>query len=480
MFETDDENKVIENKSSVNKENNKLDKNKINSNKPERDNFKVADKENNLIEDLVIEKKVRKELSSNNDSSSGLKKQKTNNDISLETDLSFSEKQIPDSEKFAFYKKEIDPPKAEKVKKNFMKIGMLLPLTGEKKAAGDLVMNSLRYNMNTKPTNLVFKIYDTKGLPSGAVKAAQSGLDEGIKIFIGPIFSDETKELNNYFSDEDAKFFSLSPDFSNISENVIVSGENPDDQVSCIKKNLLENDLEKVLLIHPRNKYGQVIKQSFQKKQSDKESRIKIEFFELSDAIDLNEEIKILSRFEKRKMELDEEIERVRSDNSLKKKEKDFQLKNLEKQLTLDVPFDAVVIASQGDKLVEVLSHLAFYDINSQNTFIYGTSLWEDTNKLDKVFQGTFYVTSLKTETETFKKDFREIFSKDPLSFNFYIYDLIDFVSQYEKIENNRVYAGEFSNSKINSGLLRRETYLKKVLNENRVLNISSCSLSEL
>ena len=116
MFETDDENKVIENKSSVNKENNKLDKNKINLNKPERDNFKVADKENNLIEDLVIEK-VKKELSSNSDSSSGLKKQKTNNDISLETDLSFSEKQIPDSEKFAFYKKEIDPPKAEKVKR---------------------------------------------------------------------------------------------------------------------------------------------------------------------------------------------------------------------------------------------------------------------------------------------------------------------------------------------------------------------------
>ena len=104
MFETDDENKVIENKSSVNKENNKLDKNKINLNKPE-DNFKVADKENNLIEDLVIEKKVRKELSSNNDSSSGLKKQKTNNDISLETDLSFSEKQIPDSEKICVLQK---------------------------------------------------------------------------------------------------------------------------------------------------------------------------------------------------------------------------------------------------------------------------------------------------------------------------------------------------------------------------------------
>ena len=39
---------------------------------------------------------------------------------------------------------------------------MLLPLTGEKKAAGDLVMNSLRYNMNTKPTNLVLKFMTQK------------------------------------------------------------------------------------------------------------------------------------------------------------------------------------------------------------------------------------------------------------------------------------------------------------------------------
>ena len=80
-------------------------------------------------------------------------------------------------------------------------------------------------------------------------------------------------------------------------------------------------------------------------------------------------------------------------------------------------------MASQGDKLVEILSHLAFYDINSQNTFIYGTSLWEDTNKLDKVFEGSFYVTSLKNKPENFKKDFKEIFPKThyPLTFIYMI-----------------------------------------------------------
>ncbi len=387
-----------------------------------------------------------------------------------------------EAEELAFYRKKVDEKKKEDISKSkFLKVGMLLPLTGDKKAAGDLVMNSLRYSMSIKPNNLIFKIYDTKGQPSGAVKAAKEGLDEGVKLFIGPIFSDETKEINSFFSNEDAKFFSLSPDFSNVSDNVIVSGENPDDQIACIRQNLIENDLEKVLLIFPRNKYGQVIQDSFRKFQNNQDNQIKFEYFELTDSMDLNNEIKILSRYESRRIRLDEEIKRVKNDNSINKKEKDFQLKNLEKQLTLDVPYDAVVVASQGDKLVEVLSHLAFYDINSQNTFIYGTSLWEDTNKLDKVFEGSFYVTSLKKKPENFKKDFKEIFSKEPLSFNFYIYDLIDLVNQYQGFEeSNKVYAGEFSNSKISSGLLKRETYLKKVLKNNEVLNISSCSLNEL
>ena len=385
-------------------------------------------------------------------------------------------------EDLAFYRKKVDEKEKEDISKiKFLKIGMLLPLTGDKKAAGDLVMNSLRYSMSTKPNNLIFKIYDTKGQPSETVKAAKEGLDEGVKVFIGPIFSDETKELNSFFSKKDATFFSLSPDFSNVSDNVIVSGENPDDQIACIRQNLIDNELDKVLLIFPRNRYGQVIQNGFKKFQNDQENQIKFEYFELTNSMDLNNEIKILSKYESRRIRLDEEIKRIENDMSINKKEKDFQLKNLEKQLTLDVPYDAVIVASQGDKLVEVLSHLAFYDINSQNTFIYGTSLWEDTNKIDKVFEGSFYVTSLKNKPKNFTKDFREIFSKEPLSFNFYIYDLIDLVNQYQDFEkSNKVFTGEFSNSKINSGLLRRETYLKKVLKNNEVLNISSCSLNEL
>ncbi len=390
-----------------------------------------------------------------------------------------------EQEDLAFFlpdKKKIEEKPSIVTEVKYENIGMLIPLTGKKKAAGELVMNSLRYSMSTNPGKLVFKIYDTKGSPAGAIEAAKQGVKDGIRMFIGPIFSDETREIKNYFSGHKATFFSLSPDFSNTSENIVVSGENPDDQIMCIKKNLNENQLERVLLIFQNNRYGQVVKESFTKSQSNDYNKLKVDYFELSDFVNLNDEIKVLSRFESRKLRLNEEINRVKKDKTLTGNERKFQVKNLEKQLTLDVPYDAVIVASQGDKLIEILSHLAFYDINSNNTFIYGTSLWEDTKKLDKVFEGTYYVSSLKEKTKSFEQDFKDIFSKEPISFNYYIYDLIDLVSNFQISDENQgnIYFGEFSNSQVNLGLLRRETFLKKVLKNDKVLNISSCSLSEL
>ena len=39
---------------------------------------------------------------------------------------------------------------------------------------------------------------------------------------------------------------------------------------------------------------------------------------------------------------------------------KKIMLKKLDRQLTIDSPFDGIIIASEGDRLLEILSHLAF------------------------------------------------------------------------------------------------------------------------
>ena len=363
-------------------------------------------------------------------------------------------------------------------------VGLLLPLTGEKSAAGNLVINSLRYSMLVKPNQLNFKIYDTKGTPRGAVNAAREGISNNVKTFIGPIFSDETRELKEYFRNKKKlTFFSLSPDLNNVSENIVVSGQNPNDQMSCITKHIAKNDSSDLLLIYHADKYGNVIKNSFLNYVNDFGLMgINIDFFEIEPDTDLNKKIKKISQFRERKQELENKIMSIKNDTDLAEQFKDNEIKSLERMLTLGSPFDSIIIASEGDRLLEILSHLAFYDINSDNSNIYGTSLWEDTNKKDNLFNGTYYASSLKYEDDEFVQNFKNVFSKDPMSFNYHMHDLLDLVESYkimsEKDGKSLVFNGEFTNSIIQSGFLQREIYLKKVKKNGKSKEVFNCRLN--
>ena len=363
-------------------------------------------------------------------------------------------------------------------------VGLLLPLTGEKSAAGNLVINSLRYSMLLRPNQLNFKIFDTKGTPRGAVSAAEQGIFNNVKTFIGPIFSDETRKVKEHFKNKKRlTFFSLSPDLSNVSENIIVSGQNPDDQISCITKHIAKNDSKDVLLIYHADKYGNVIRKSFVNYVNDFGMLgVNIDFFEVDGNTDLNDNIKKISRFNERKKQLENEIMKIKNNRDLEEEFKNRQIKSLERMLTLGSPFDSIIIASEGDRLLEILSHLAFYDINSENSNIYGTSLWEDTNKKDNLFKGTYYASSIKYKDDDFVQNFKNIFSKDPMSFNYHMHDLLDLVESYkimsEKEKTDSVFTGEFTNSKIQSGFLQREIYLKRIKKNKKTEEVFNCRLN--
>ena len=372
--------------------------------------------------------------------------------------------------------------KSRRFKNNY--VGLLLPLTGEKRSAGTLVLNTFRYSLVKKPMDIVFKIYDTRGTADGAVTAAQKGIRDGVEIFIGPIFSYETKAIKENFSEKDlTTFFSLSPDLSNISKNIIVSGQNPEEQISCIVKDLQQNNIRELLLIHHNDRYGEIIKNSLVRNIGLIQSNINLSFLDISVNKDLNKEVKSISQFERRKRSLKMKKKQISSDTTMSKQERDLALKKLQRQLTLDSPFDALVIASEGDKLLEILSHLAFYDIGSNNTRIYGTSLWEDTLKIDQVFDNTFFATNLKGKGENFIENYKDVFSKKPNSVSFHLFDLIDFVNDfkiYDDYNEERIHIGKFTNSQIKSGLLRRETFIKKNSGKEKTKQVFSCRLDEL
>ena len=93
---------------------------------------------------------------------------------------------------------------------------------------------------------------------------------------------------------------------------------------------------------------------------------IDLSYFTVFPGQNINKDIMEISNFEERKQALKQE-KTLEKDKTIDLTEKKFQLKKLERQLTLGVPFDAIIIASEGDSNRNIISS-AFYDINSSNT----------------------------------------------------------------------------------------------------------------
>ena len=472
---------------------------------------KTLEKDNLIVDELKVDNyekpnDFKKEaVTENTNVSSSLKEIKI--EEILEDDLKTQEQSLQDPLNENLEKKQIEQIEAlkqekvgktndlafldtrksiyKKKKRSNNLIGLLLPLTGEKRSAGNLVLNTFRYSLVSEPKDIVFKIYDTRGTSYGAVEAAKKGKSDNVDTFIGPVFSDETLAIKNAFAgDTKVKFFSLSPDLSNTSRNVIVSGQNPKDQISCILDDIESKELKKILLIHHNDKYGEVVKENLEESinKFDMFNRVDLSFFTVYPEQNLNKDIMAISNFESRKLALKEKRKSIENDKSLTKFERKNELKKLERQLTLGVPFDSIIIASDGDRLTEILSHLAFYDINANNTFIYGTSLWEDTNKKDKVFENTYFVSNLKSTESSFVKNYKDVFSRDPSSVSFHLFDLIDLVNDskfYDIYPEDKVFFGEYTNSLLKSGYVKRETFIKKN-KAGKTKNVFSCQLDEI
>ena len=103
-----------------------------------------------------------------------------------------------------------------------IKIGLLVPITGDNKDLGQLIIKSTRMALNDIRSNKI-EIYpkDTNSNPNVTLQSALQLKEMGIKIVIGPIFYKNLASLNNV---EGMTFLSLTNKTENLPNNVVSSG----------------------------------------------------------------------------------------------------------------------------------------------------------------------------------------------------------------------------------------------------------------
>ena len=207
-----------------------------------------------------------------------------------------------------------------------IKIGLLVPITGQNSEIGKSIIKSVRLAIN-KIDNSSIEIFpkDTASNPEITLRNAKKLYEDGIKIIIGPVFNENLIYLDEL---QDVTFLSLTNKIINNPKNIISAGINANSQLETIKKFQKLNEINKTIFLIPKENYKEEIENAI------KQSKIKIKevFYYDSDPTKLTNQIEKITKYHIRKQNLEDEIERLK--NSMKKIKR-IKSKNLKQKIHL-------------------------------------------------------------------------------------------------------------------------------------------------
>jgi len=310
-----------------------------------------------------------------------------------------------------------------------IKIGLLVPLTGEYDDIGKSIIQSTRMAVNKiNDSKILILPRDTKSDPKETLKKVEKLYAEGIKIFIGPVFNENLKGLGKF---EDVIFLSLTNKILNNPKNVISAGINAKSQFDAIKKYQKINELEKTLVLIPKKNYKEEIEEAISK------SKIKTKkvFYYDVDPTKLTQQIEKVTRYKIRKKNLYDEIKRIENSEDANKEKK---LEILKKRDTLGkIGYDSIIIADFDESLKSVTTSLLYTDVSPKKiTFISLNQWFDETLFKETTSQPIIFPSINKKNYDNFRKDYYKIFNEYPNQLSMLSYDLVG-LTYYLLLQNN-------------------------------------------
>ena len=311
-----------------------------------------------------------------------------------------------------------------------IKIGLVVPLSGENKQLGTSILKSIRLAVNDINDNRIVIIpKDNQNNPDKTLLSSKELYENGVKIIIGPIFKKNTiklKELN-----DDLIFISLTNKISNTKKNIISAGVNSFSQFNAIKKFQSINGIESSYLFAPNNNILEEIDAGIKKSKI----KLKDKFYYDQDPTLITKQIEDVTRYKIRKQNLLDEINRVKNSDQINKDKKIAQLEKLD---TIGgINFDSVIIADFEESLKSVASSLIYTDIPPSRITYITLNQWFDTSLLNEtMIQPIFFPSVNYKNYLDYLNKYKENYLDNSNQIAFLSYDILGLV-YYLLYKNN-------------------------------------------
>ena len=323
---------------------------------------------------------------------------------------------------------------------NKVKIGLLVPLSGDDAKIGKQIVNATRLalkDINSKKIEIFPR--DTHSDPYKTLTSAKELRQIGVNLVIGPVFYENLTYLNEV---KEVTFLSFTNKTLDLPQNVISTGINSTSQLNTIKKFIELNEIEKSIILIPNLNYDLEIKQGIKK------SKIKTfkQYYYDIEPTKLTKQIEKITNYEIRKQNLIDEIARLENSEDLNKEKK---IKDLEKRYTIgNVDFDSVIIADFDESLKSVVTSLLYTDVSPKNKYFITFNQWFDDSLLkETALQPIYYPSINKKNLEDFENKFFNEFEQNPSHLSLLSYDLVGLI-YYLSLKNNTTEINKAFNAK--------------------------------
>lgn len=283
-----------------------------------------------------------------------------------------------------------------KVPMKIVKIGLLVPLSGQASGAGSALFDAATLALMdkygyTETDQLNVKVVlvpkDTQGTPSGAAAAAQSVLASGAQLIVGPLFSQNVASVAPIAKQYGVNVLTFSNNPKVAGDNVFVFGFQAEHQVKRILNYALNRNLNKVALLSPNNAYGTSVQQSATEVMRASNIALANEQY-YNPVSNASTEIEALTRF------------------------------------NAQAPLNAVLIPEGGQKLEMLVRSLRERGISQPNVRFLGTGLWDEPNILRSgTLVGGWFASSPPDRFAAYERRFRDYFGYAPPRISALAYD---------------------------------------------------------
>jgi len=301
-----------------------------------------------------------------------------------------------------------------------LKIGILLPLSGEFQTLGQSFLNAIQLALYDI-SNENIKIYpkDSKANALDAYKAAKEFEEIGIKIVIGPIFYSSLQKLNEI---NNITFISLTNKTKKIPKNTIAFGINIISQIDALKNYFNKIEASKTLFLSPKKKFveqAKIIKES--------ELNLYEVFIYDTNPKKITNEIEKLTKYRERKKDLERRIKILEKSDLYKHKQ---ELKMLEQKHTLGkVNFDSVIVLDFGERLKSVLTSFMFSDVSNKEVNFFTINQWFDETFFNENALQNLHFPSIDLDNlNKFSKKYFDTYKEKPNEVSILAYDALGLI----------------------------------------------------